>query len=302
MSGLPAISLVATPGRRRAVVEAGVELERQGFAGIFCPSFGDALTLCADLAARTSEITVGTSIQPIYLQHPVALAGTAAHIHEMSGGRFRLGIGVTHQPLRSRLGVTAGKPLSDIADAVEQMRAASAQVGELPPIVLATLRRRMVELSAEIAEGAVWANAARSAMPASLAHIPAERLEDGFFVGNMIPTVVDADRSAARARHRKTLSSYVLLPNYRNYWKEAGYTEEMEAIEQAIAAGERDRIPTLMSEAWLDDCTLSGSPTEVRDGVEAWRDAGVAMPILSPSSTGGGQLTAVQEVVAALTA
>ena len=46
------------------------------------------------------------------------------------------------------------------------------------------------------------------------------------------------------------------LPNYRNYWKEAGYVEEMEAIEKAVAAGERERIPSLLSDAWLSDCTL----------------------------------------------
>ncbi|MDY7106504.1 MAG: LLM class flavin-dependent oxidoreductase [Actinomycetota bacterium] len=301
MNGLPAISLIATPGRRRQVIDAAVELERLGFPGIYCPSLGDALTLCADIATRTSQIEVGTAIQPIYLQHPVALAGTAAHIHETSGGRFKLGIGVTHGPVHDRLGITPGRPLADIRDTVARMREAAAQVGELPPIVLATLRRRMVELSVEIADGAVWANGSRSAMAASLAHVPAERRDAGFFVGNMIPTVVDEDREAAAARNRKTLAGYVMLPNYRNYWKEAGYVEEMESIEQAIAEGDRERISSSMTDAWLADCTLYGSASEVRDGVEAWREAGVTTPILVPSSTSGGQLTAVQELSAALT-
>jgi hypothetical protein len=39
----------------------------------------------------------------------------------------------------------------------------------------------------------------------------------------MIPTVIDDDLEAARARNRKTLQGYVALPNYRNYWIEAGY-------------------------------------------------------------------------------
>ena len=53
----------------------------------------------------------------------------------------------------------------------------------------------------------------------------------------MIPTVIDPDREAGAARNRKTLQGYVALPNYRNYWKQAGYVEEMEGIEAAIRAG-----------------------------------------------------------------
>ncbi len=78
------------------------------------------------------------------------------------------------------------------------------------------------------------------------------------------------------------------LPNYRNYWKAVGYEEEMDAIEAALAAGERDKVPGLMSDKWLADCTLFGSATDVRDGVEAWFDAGVTTPIVVMSSTKGG--------------
>ena len=105
-------------------------------------------------------------------------------------------------------------------------------------------------------------------------------------------------RAAAAAVNRRTLSFYVTLPNYRNYWKEAGYVEEMEAIEKALAEGKRDCLPELMSDAWLSDCTLFGSPDEVRDGVEAWLEAGVETPILVPSSAVGNQATAFEELFA----
>jgi alkanesulfonate monooxygenase SsuD/methylene tetrahydromethanopterin reductase-like flavin-dependent oxidoreductase (luciferase family) len=123
--------------------------------------------------------------------------------------------------------------------------------------------------------------------------------DEGFFVGNMIPTVIDDDREAAAAVNRRTLSGYVGLPNYRNYWKAAGYVEEMQAIENALAAGERERVPDLMSNQWISDVTLYGSAAEVREGVEAWFDAGVTTPILVPSSTRGGQLQAFDELFAA---
>jgi alkanesulfonate monooxygenase SsuD/methylene tetrahydromethanopterin reductase-like flavin-dependent oxidoreductase (luciferase family) len=154
----------------------------------------------------------------------------------------------------------------------------------------------MLQLALEIADGAVWANGSRRYLPEQLR---AAGVPDGFFVGNMVPTVIDDDRAAARAVNRKTLTGYVALPNYRNYWKEAGYVEEMEGIERALAAGDRDAVATCMTDEWLDDCTLSGSATEVRDGVEAWFDAGATMPIVVPSSTSGGQLKAIEEIFAA---
>ncbi len=296
---LPGVSLAAVPGRRQRTLELAQEIERRGFAGIYGPSFGDVMSLCLSLAHVTERIRFGTSILPIYLRHPADLAGAAAYLHEVSGGRFHLGLGVSHGPAHQRLGVQTGKPLTDMREYVTALRAASGDRDALPPIVLATLRTRMLELAAEVGDGAVWANGARSHMQRSLAAVPAERRAAGFFVGNMIPTVIDADRAAAAAVCRKALVGYVALPNYRNYWKEAGYGEEMAAIEQALAAGERDRVPALMSERWLSDVTLYGSAAEVRDGVAAWREAGVDMPILVPSSTSGGQLRAFEELFAA---
>ncbi len=90
-----------------------------------------------------------------------------------------------------------------------------------------------------------------------------------------------------------------MLPNYRNYWKEAGYVEEMAAIESAVAEGRQNDIPSLMSDRWLADATLFGPAAAVRDGVAAWREAGVTTPILVPSSATGNQLKAVEEIFSA---
>ena len=292
----PALSLAAVAGRRAQTIELASEIERRGFSGIYCPSFGDAMGLCLSIAQTTTTIEFGTSIQPIYLQHPVALATSASYLHELAEGRFRLGVGVTHGPVVSRLGVETGKPLSDMREYVATMRAAGESMGGVPPVVLATLRDKMVELAVEVGDGAVWANASRSRMAHSLALVPDVRAAGGFWIGNMIPTVIDDDVDAARARNRKTLQGYVGLPNYRNYWIEAGYEAEMAAVQTALLARDTDAVLAAMSDRWLDDCTLSGSVDRVREGVEAWFDAGVASPILVPSSTSGGQSKAFTEL------
>jgi alkanesulfonate monooxygenase SsuD/methylene tetrahydromethanopterin reductase-like flavin-dependent oxidoreductase (luciferase family) len=297
MTRKPAISLAAMAGRRQATLEVAQEIERQGFAGIYCPSFGDGMGLCEALALCTKDIHFGTAIANIYTRHPFDYAQTATLIHELSRGRFYFGIGTSHAPMNSRLGLKTGKPLADVRHFVDQLRKGAQRWGDLPPVVLATLRKKMVQLAAEIGQGAVWANAARSHMAASLSYLgDAAR---STFVGNMIPTCISDDRQAAAAVNRKSLSGYVTFPHYQNYWIEAGYGDEMRAIQHAIAGGQHDKIPSLMSDTWLADCTLYGSVQEVRDGLEAWYAAGVTTPILVPSSTSGGQMKGIEELLAA---
>ena len=295
----PALSFAAVPGRRRATIELAQEIERRGFAGLYCPSFGDGLALCEALALSTRTIEFGTSIANIYTRHAFDFAQTASFIHEISGGRFRFGIGVSHAPTNAWLGVQTGRPLADMRRFVGDLRAGAERAGALPPIVLAALRRRMVALAGELGDGAVWANAARSHMPASLQALPPGARRESFFVGNMIPTCVCDDRAAGAAVMRRVLRGYVQLPNYQQYWIEAGYADEMHAIQRAIAERRGDDLLSLMSDRWLNDVTLFGPPARIRDGVEAWRAAGVKTPILVPSSTRGGQMEALREIFAA---
>ncbi|MBT5155177.1 MAG: LLM class flavin-dependent oxidoreductase [Gammaproteobacteria bacterium] len=298
MGRMPALSLAAIPGRRKATISLATEIEKKGFSGIYGPSLGDSMALCEALAFATNEIVFGTSIMPIYFRQVPDYASTASFIHEVSNGRFRFGIGVSHAPALKARGLSAGKPLTDTRNFVKELRNVP-RTGELPPIVLATLRKKMIALSEEIAEGMVFANGARSHMQESLKAVSDEvRSSDDFFIGDMIPTCISDDIEAAKAVNRKTLSSYAMLPNYRNYWKEAGYQEEMEGIEKAINDGERDKIPYFLTDKWLADTTLFGSATQVRDGVEAWFDAGIKTPILVPSSANGGQMVAFEEMFA----
>jgi len=294
--GMPAVALTAVPGRRRRTLELAREIEARGFAGIYCASFGDALGLCEALAFATERIPFGTTIANLYVRQVHDYAQTASLVHELSGGRFHFGVGVSHEAMNRRLGLVTGKPLADARDFAARFRSAP-RVGELPPLVLAALRRKMVALAGEVADGVVFANVARSQLPASLSALPAGKAsEPGFFVGNMIPTCIAEDRAAAAAVNRRTLAFYLQLPNYRNAWSEAGYAEEMAAVEQALARGERTRIAEIPSERWLSDCTLYGTAAEVREGVAAWREAGLKTPILVPSSASGGQFEAFREL------
>jgi alkanesulfonate monooxygenase SsuD/methylene tetrahydromethanopterin reductase-like flavin-dependent oxidoreductase (luciferase family) len=299
---MPAASLAAVPGRRRATIEIAREIERRGYQAIMAPSLFSNMSLCEALAWNTDRIMFATSIAPIYSRTVEDFAQSAAFLHEVSKGRFRLGIGVSHAPSHVRMGVTPSKPLGDTRNFVEKLRGYQG-IGDLPPIILATLRRNMIALAGEIGNGMVFANGSRSHMAASLAALPAAKRNDpNFFIGNMIPTCVSDDIEAAKAVNRRTLTSYARLPNYRNYWKEAGYVEEMEAVERAIAENRPNDVPNCLSDKWLADVTLFGPAKRVRDELEAWYAAGIRTPIIVPSSAAGNQIKAIEEMFATFTA
>ena len=296
---LPALCLIAVPGRRRRTIELCQETEKRGYAGIYTPSPFGNMSMCEAMSWNTTSIPFGTAIAPIYQRTVMDFAQSAAMMHEISNGRFRLGIGIAHGPSHVRMGVTPGKPLADTRSFIEKFRAQEG-LGPLPPIIVAALRKKMAALAGELAEGVIFANASLSHMGQSLAALPAtKRNSADFFIGNMIPTCISDDVEAAKAVNRRMLTNYAFLPNYRNYWKEAGYVEEMDAIEKAIAEGRRDDVPKYLSDKWLADNTLFGPAAKVRDGVAAWRAAGVHTPILVPSSAAGNQIKAIEEVFAA---
>lgn len=296
---LPAISLVAVPGRRRQTLDIARDIERRGFCGIYMPSRFGNMAQCTGLALATERIPFGTAIAPIYAQTTEEFAVAAAYLHEVSGGRFRFGIGVAHGPMHQRLGISPGKPLADTRAFVDKLNSYEG-IGALPPIVLAALRKRMVALAAEIAQGVLFANASLSHMAQSLAVVPQKKRDDpDFLVGNMLPVCISDDEGAALALHRRRLVRYALLPNYRNYWKEAGYVDEMNAIEQAIADNRRDDIPKYLTDRWIADNALYGPAAKVRDRVAAWQATGVNTPVLVPNSLNGNQLTALDEIFTA---
>jgi len=295
----PALNLIAAPGQRRATLNIAREIERRGFAGISVSSQYSNMSQCLGLAFVTERIAFATAIAPIYAATTEEFANGAAYLHEVSSGRFQFGIGVAHAPAHQRMGVTPGKPLADIRSFVSKVRSFDG-IGALPPIILAALRKRMVALAAEIADGLVFANAARSHMAASLGVLPADKRDDpNFSIGNRIRTCVCDDEAEAKAILRRTVTNYALMPNYRNYWKEAGYVEEMTAIETALDDGRVEEIGKYLPDRWLADIALFGPAAKIRHGVEAWRDAGIRTPVLVPLSADGDPKTALRDVFAA---
>lgn len=296
---LPALNLAAMPGQRLATLELAREIERRGFAGISVASPFGIIGQCAGLAFATQRIEFASAIAPIYAETVDEFAQSAAYLHEVSAGRFQFGIGIAHGPAYVRMGVKPGKPLGDVRAFVTKFRTCT-EYGPLPPVILATLRKRMVALAGEIGDGLLFSSGCLSHMAESLSVVPAAKRDDpAFFIGNRVRVCIDPDPAVAKAVLRNAMSHYALLPNYRNYWIEAGYGDEMRDVVTAVAENRPADVAKCLTDRLLADTTLSGSAAQVRDGVEAWRAAGIKTPVLVPLSVDGSQTTALRDVFAA---
>lgn len=292
---LPAVAMVAAPGRLAETVALGTAFDEAGFRGLYLPSVGDPVSLCLSLAHATRSITLATSVLPIYRRHPTDLAAAARHLAEISGDRFVLGLGVSHATQRADLGVRPRSLLGDVRDYLAELSGALAAAPVAPRVVLAALGPKMVDLALSGASGLVQANVALSSVPALLADLRERGRPAGFDVANMIPTVVGDDLAAARERCRDILLPYLGRPSYVAHWRRSGHAAEMAAVDRAD--GNVAGLRAAMTDRWIDDVCLYGPPTRIREGLAAWDASGLDLPVLVPSSLDGGHRAALRQIL-----
>jgi alkanesulfonate monooxygenase SsuD/methylene tetrahydromethanopterin reductase-like flavin-dependent oxidoreductase (luciferase family) len=288
----PGILVAAQPGERRAAIEVAQVLDQQGFDHILCPydwavpegdwvdsiaEVYDSVSLCTAILQATDQITVGTGISITYMRHPADLAGAASFNHEISGGRFRLGLGTGHEAILAPFGISWERPLGHMRTYVEGIRAAG-RGQPLPPIWIAALRRKMTQLAGEIAEGTLGANVPLSHVPSLQQEIPAAK-RDSFTFANIAPIWIDEDRAAGLAFVRRFLALHMSLPNYTGFFTEAGYGEEVQRAQAALTVGDQPAVEAAISERMAEDIGIFGSRTQMRDKIEAWQASGVTLTV-----------------------
>ncbi|MGH2456030.1 MAG: TIGR03620 family F420-dependent LLM class oxidoreductase [Candidatus Limnocylindria bacterium] len=238
----------------------------------------DPFALLAHLAAHTGRLELGVGIAVTYGRDPVAMRAGASTVHELSGGRMLLGLGISHRDTVSEVrGHAYRGPLSAMRQYLEAYAAASYRAPTPhgpPPVILAALRRRMLALAATHANGAF-----PYLVPPS--YIPAARriLDDAAAVaGRPRPILVvsqacllETDPDTARAAARRYLDRYLGLPNYLANLRELGFADD------ELARPGADRV--------VDALVAWGDEAAVRGRLRAMLDAGadhVAMIPLNP--------------------
>jgi probable F420-dependent oxidoreductase len=206
--------------------EAVAELEELGFGAVwFGEAVGrEALTNASLLLAGSKRIVIATGIANIYGRDPVTMAAAQKTLAEAYPNRFLLGLGVSHVPLVEKLrGHRYDKPLATMRaylDAMDKAPFQAAPPASKPPRVLAALGPKMLQLSAERADGAHPYNTT----PPHTAEAREVLGADPYLCPEQA-VVLEKDPSKARAIARKFLAIYLTLPNYTNNFLRLGFQE-----------------------------------------------------------------------------
>ncbi len=207
-----------------AAGDFAARVEALGFGALWIPeALGrDPFVHAGYLLARTQRLVVATGIVNIHLREAIATACAQRTLHEQSGGRFLLGLGVSHAPfMTGLLGRPYPPPVASLRAYLDAIAAAPWSgpplEGDLP-IVLAALGPKMLALAAERTRGAHPYLAppsntarARAILGPSAWLCPEQKL------------LLESDPVQARTRARSAIAGSLALPNYRRNLERAGF-------------------------------------------------------------------------------
>jgi len=223
------------------------------------------------LLANTRNLVLATGIASIYNRDPGAAMAAARSLAEQSGGRFILGLGVSHQPLVEGVrGHSYGKPLSTMRAYLENMSRSMYQAvppAEEPPVVIAALGPKMLALAGTAVQGAH----PYFTTPEHTAQAREIMGPDAMLCVEQ-KVILTENAQTAREVARGQASIYSSLPNYRNNWLRLGFTEE--------------EISSL-SDRFIDETFVWGDIEKIKARVQAHWDAGASHVCIQPINPNG---------------
>jgi 5,10-methylenetetrahydromethanopterin reductase len=267
----------ATPtGGIMDVVEFSKDAESRGFDSIWIANiFGlDAISTCAIAGWETDKIEFGTAVTPTYPRHPAAIAQQAITTSVAAGGRFSLGIGLSHQiVIEGMFGMSYDKPAAHMKEYLQILAPLLAgepvdfegeqltgKLGlDIPgagnvPLIVAALGPAMLKLAGAYSDGTItWMTGPKTIENHILPSISASAKEAGRADPRVIcglPIAVTNDVDSAKETISKQLKMYGMLPSYRAML-------DREGVEGPA------------------DLSLLGDETAIRAQIQSLRDAGV---------------------------
>jgi probable F420-dependent oxidoreductase len=255
-------------------------VEELGYGTLWYPEARgyESFTLAAHFLASTTRLRVGSSIANIYARDPFTARRGMATLNAIHGGRFILGLGVSHIPMVEGLrGHRYDKPVPAMRAYLDGIQGDTAEDW---PILLAALGPKMLELAAKRSHGAVPYN-----VTPEHTRIAAGILGPGKVLAVEQKICIEADPAKARALGRAELAHYLVLPNYVNNWLRIGFTEE------DLTDGGSDRF--------IDAMVVSGDAAAVRVKLAAHFAAGATHLCIQPVHA-KGDIAARDAMLAAL--
>jgi len=253
---------------------AAQRVEALGYSALWIPEAvgRHAFAQASWLLANTQRLIIATGIANIYARDPAATAAAQKTLAEQSGGRFLLGLGVSHRPMVENVrGHVYASPVKTMRTYLERMAKApymSVAPPEPPPTVLAALGPQMLRLSAKLTKGAH----PYFTTPEHTAFARKELGPDAWLCVEQ-KVLLETDPAKARALGRAAAQIYLGLENYRNNWKRLGFGES------DLANGGSDRF--------IDATIAWGDVASIQKRVRAHHDAGASHVCIQPINPAG---------------
>jgi alkanesulfonate monooxygenase SsuD/methylene tetrahydromethanopterin reductase-like flavin-dependent oxidoreductase (luciferase family) len=302
-----AVSLMPLEHRRETILRLATGADRLGLDGVFLPETWsyDATVLLAEIAARTERVGLGSGILGVWGRSPAQIAMAAATLHDVSRGRFTLGLGASTRQLTEGLhDVPFTAPVPKLRSTVAQVRALlrgervplEAMRDARPlklnfppapavPIYLAGLSDATVRLAGEVADGWIPFLYPRSRLREAAALLRAGAARAGRAalppIAPSIPAVIAPDAAEARKGAAWFVTFYLtsMGPFYPDTISRLGFAKEVRAVQAANTTRGSAIVPP-EAEALLEELTVYGTPAEARVRLARWQEAGAALPIL----------------------
>jgi probable F420-dependent oxidoreductase len=270
----------------------------------------EAFATLGAVAGRVPGLDLGTGVLALQLRTPMLAAMGAATLQSLAPRNdVLLGVGISSPVVVGRWhGAQYGeRPLAQTREYLELLRRCLDgdvvdHEGEFyrcsrfrlgvrleqrrPKIVLGALNERMLRLAGALADGVLLNYLPASAVPWCVEQVRAGEVEAGRPQGACTVYayvhVGVCDREAAAPNARKDLFSYAVVPAYARAFERAGFADEVAAVREAHAAGERQAAVAAISDRMVDAIDICGDPTTVGRAVEDYRSAGVDVPVIMP--------------------
>lgn len=249
-------------------------IESLGYSALWIPETvgRHPFVLASWLLANTEKLVVATGIANIYGRDASASMAGARALAEQSGGRFILGLGVSHSPLVEGVrGHHYGKPLTTMRQYLEATKKTmyqSVPPAEEPPVVIAALGPKMLALAASHASGA---------HPYFTTPEHTRRAREIMGPDAMLcveqKVILETDAAKARELGRASAQTYIGLPNYRNNWLRLGFTES--------------DLENRGSDKFIDGTFAWGDLDAIRERIQAHYDAGASHVCVQPVNPNG---------------
>jgi len=313
-----------------AIAEQARRAEELGYDRVWLPeTWGrDAITVLATIAERTETVGVGASVLPVYSRSPAILGQSAATLQELTGGRFRLGLGPSGPiVIENWHGVDYREPLRYTRETVEVVKAVlSGEVVEYdgeffdlsgfrlrcaapdpaPAVDVSGMGPKAVELAGRFADGWHAIMLTRDGMCDRIDDLErgaelAGRDADDVRVMRTLGCCALEDGEHARALARQHLAFYVgaMGTFYRDSLARQGHEDVAHEIAERWAEGERDAAMVAISDDLLDSLAAAGTPDRVRELLAEW-EAIDGIDAVSVSFPRGADLDEIDETLEAL--